>query len=57
MSPALLTGVVASEPAGRVLIIDTGARANLPFVEALVGGSWKARNLVLLVYDVTSSTA
>ena len=57
MRSALQTSAVTSEQVARKLIINTGARANLSNVEVLVRASWGPRNLILLVYDVTSLTA
>ena len=45
MRSASQTAVRTSEPAGLAPIIDTGARASLSNVEALVRESWKSRNL------------
>ena len=55
--PALLTPVVRSEPAARVLIIDTGALAKLSNVDMLVRGSYESCNFILIVHDVTPQSA
>ena len=56
--PALLTPVVRSEPAVRVLIIDTGALAKLSNnVDMLVRGSYESCNFILIVHDVTPQSA